>query len=91
MDENLDIDTLFENASKEVLNLSKKPNNEELLKLYGLYKQGLLGNNKTDKPSFFDMKANAKWNAWNNEAGKGKIKSKREYILYVIDLKFKYS
>ena len=32
----------FEKAAEEVKNLSKKPNNDEMLKLYGLYKVILL-------------------------------------------------
>ena len=81
----------FLEAAKQVMYLPKKPDDKELLKLYGLYKQGLLGNNKENKPSFFDFKATSKWNAWMNEAGKGRPQAKKEYIEYVEKLKQKYN
>ena len=90
MYENNNLDNNFIESSKEIMKLSKKPDDKELLKLYGLYKQGLLGNNKQNKPSFFDFKAVSKWNAWMNEIGKGRPQSKREYIQYVEQLKQKY-
>ena len=88
-DNNLEND--FIESSKQVMKLSKKPDDKELLKLYGLYKQGLFGNNKESKPSFFDFKASSKWNAWMKEAGKGRPQAKREYIEYVELLKNKYN
>jgi diazepam-binding inhibitor (GABA receptor modulating acyl-CoA-binding protein) len=78
-------------SSQEVQNLKQKPSDQELLKLYGLYKQSLFGNNNTEQPSFFDFKAKAKWNAWYNESGKGKTRTKKEYIEFVEILKNKYS
>lgn len=80
----------FHKAVEEVMKLNKKPNDEELLKLYALYKQAMYGNNKTSKPSFFDFKSQSKWNAWNNVQGMGKNKAKIEYINYVESLKNKY-
>jgi len=40
---------------------------------------------------FFDFKAKSKWNAWSGESGKGKSRTKREYIEYVEILKNKYN
>lgn len=37
---------------------------EELLQIYGLYKQGSIGNVNTDRPGFLDLKGKAKWDAW---------------------------
>ncbi|MEP2346514.1 MAG: acyl-CoA-binding protein, partial [Algoriphagus sp.] len=45
---------------------TEKPTNEELLKLYGLYKQATEGDNETERPGGFDFKAAAKYNAWLN-------------------------
>lgn len=39
----------FEKAAKEVNELKKKPSNDELLKLYGLYKQATVGDVNTGK------------------------------------------
>lgn len=84
------LDENFNISVQEVQNLKQKPSDQELLKLYGLYKQSLIGNNNTPHPSFFDFKNKAKWNAWNEQAGKGKSRAKREYIEFVIILKNKY-
>ena len=85
------LDENFENSAKEVQNLKQKPSDQELLKIYGLYKQSLFGNNNTPQPSFFDFKSKSKWSAWSEQAGKGKIKAKREYIDFVETLKKKYN
>jgi diazepam-binding inhibitor (GABA receptor modulating acyl-CoA-binding protein) len=81
----------FSKAAEEVMKLKQKPTDEELLKLYGFYKQGKFGNNKTSKPSFFDFKSQSKWNSWNNLQGMGKNKAKIEYINFVESLKNKYN
>jgi diazepam-binding inhibitor (GABA receptor modulating acyl-CoA-binding protein) len=81
----------FSNAINDVLKLNKKPKDNELLKLYGLYKQALYGNNKTTKPPFFELKNQNKWNSWNNLQGMGKNKAKIEYINLVQILKDKYN
>ena len=81
----------FDVAVEKVRNLQERPSDEILLKLYGLYKQSINGNNHTQNASMFDFKGKAKWNAWTSESGKGKNKSKKEYIDLVnklIKLKF---
>jgi len=88
---NDNLDDNFIISSQEVQNLKQKPSDQELLKLYGLYKQSLFGNNHTSQPSFFDFKAKSKWSAWNDESGKGKSRAKREYIDFVENLKKKYN
>ena len=40
---------------------NKKLSNDELLALYGWYKQAVEGDNKTDKPGMFSFEAKAKW------------------------------
>ena len=81
----------FENSAKEINELKKKPDNEELLNLYGLYKQAKFGNNKSSKPSIFNIKDKLKWESWEKQKGKGKIKSCKEYINLVEELKNKYN
>jgi diazepam-binding inhibitor (GABA receptor modulating acyl-CoA-binding protein) len=70
-------------AVEAVNQLSSKPNNETLSKLYGLYKQAIIGNNTTDKPGMLDLKGNAKWNSWNNYKGYSKHQAEVEYIKLV--------
>jgi diazepam-binding inhibitor (GABA receptor modulator, acyl-CoA-binding protein) len=72
--------TEFENAAKAVQNLKEKPENDVLLKLYALYKQATEGDVKGDKPSLFDFKAAAKYNAWANLKGKSQSEAQKAYI-----------
>ena len=55
---------------------------DERLKLYGLYKQSLFGDNKVQKPYFFNIKSLNKWNAWKKEFGKSNTEAKADYISY---------
>ena len=73
----------FLQAAEAVNQLSSRPNNETLSKLYGLYKQATVGDNTTDKPGMLDLKGNAKWSSWNNYKGYSKYKAEVEYIKLV--------
>ena len=57
-----------------------KMENDDLLKLYSLYKQATEGPNKTDKPGFFDVKGRAKWQAWTDKGEMSKEQAQKEYI-----------
>lgn len=58
----------FEEAAAKVKELKQRPNDKELLELYGFYKQATVGDNNSNKP-LIDLKGRAKWDAW--EAQKG--------------------
>jgi len=53
-------------AAETVKKLAKKPDNSELLNLYGLYKKVTVGNINTNQPSMLNYIELEKWNAWNN-------------------------
>lgn len=59
---------------------TSKPSNEDLLKLYGLYKQATEGDNEGERPGGFDFKAAAKYNSWMSYKGKSKEEATGEYI-----------
>ena len=80
----------FEAAAEEVKNLKSSPNNDELLKLYALFKQGSIGDCNTSRPGMLDLKGKAKWDAWNGLKGKGQDDAKNEYVSLVEELKGKY-
>ncbi|UZD23011.1 acyl-CoA-binding protein [Algoriphagus halophytocola] len=80
----------LESAAALTKKFTQKPSNEELLKLYGLYKQATLGDNDTERPGGFDFKAAAKYNAWENQKGKSKKEAEEEYIELVKNLSEKY-
>lgn len=78
----------FETAVKESKELSSKPANETLLKLYSLYKQATEGDVNTDPPSNpFDFVNKAKHEAWTNLKGKTKDEAMQQYVGLVGQLK----
>ena len=63
------LQTRFEQAKAQTAEFTERPDNATLLKLYGLYKQGSLGDNDQPRPGFSDIVARAKWDAWNGLKG----------------------
>ncbi|KAI9319744.1 acyl-CoA-binding protein-like protein [Dichotomocladium elegans] len=81
----------FEQAAKDVKELSSKPSDNDLLKLYGLFKQATVGDNNTSKPGMFDLKAKYKWQAWEDLKGKlSQEEAEKQYIAFVEELKSKH-
>lgn len=78
----------FEKAAADSKNLPAKPDNETLLQLYSLYKQGNEGDVNTEAPSNpFDFVAKAKHEAWESLKGKTKEEAMGEYVRLVEKLK----
>lgn len=75
-----DLDTRFEQAAKDVQGLSERPDNDTLLRLYALYKQGAEGDVKGDKPGFFDFVGAAKYEAWEKLRGTSSDQAKKKYV-----------
>jgi diazepam-binding inhibitor (GABA receptor modulator, acyl-CoA-binding protein) len=75
-----DLKTAFESAVADSRNLSERPDNATLLKLYALYKQATAGDNAEQKPGFGDMVGRAKWDAWNGLKGTSTEDAMQQYI-----------
>lgn len=75
-----DLKTRFEQAVANSKNLTERPDNATLLKLYALFKQGSIGDNTEKKPGFGDMVGRAKWDAWNGMKGTDKDTAMQQYI-----------
>ncbi len=75
-----DLKKLFEAAAANSKNLTERPDNATLLKIYALYKQGSVGDNTDKKPGFGDMVGRAKWDAWNANKGTSKDDAMQQYI-----------
>ena len=75
-----DLKKQFEAAAANSKNLSERPDNATLLKIYALYKQGSVGDNTDKKPGFGDMVGRAKWDAWNSLKGTSKDDAMQQYI-----------
>lgn len=82
--------TTLEEAIELTQKFTSKPSNEELLKLYGLYKQATEGDNETERPGGFDFKAAAKYNSWLTYKGKSKAEATELYLELVDQLSEKY-
>ena len=85
------LDQSFNTAVNIVKNLKKRPSDEELLDLYGLYKQSTLGNVNTEKPNIFYFRERKKWEAWEKYLNLSQEKSKMEYVNMVKKLFDKYN
>lgn len=75
-----DLKTAFEAAVVNSKNLSERPDNGTLLKIYALYKQATAGDNAEKKPGFADMVGRAKWDAWNGFKGISNDDAMQQYI-----------
>jgi acyl-CoA-binding protein len=75
-----DLKAKFEQAAKDIKTLKEKPDNDTLLKLYALYKQGAEGDVKGDKPSFFDFVGAAKYEAWEKLSGTKSDDAMKKYV-----------
>ncbi|MEO8024015.1 acyl-CoA-binding protein [Polaromonas sp.] len=75
-----DIKAAFDKAMADSKNLSERPDNATLLKIYALYKQGSAGDNADKKPGFGDMVARAKWDAWNSLKGTSQEAAMQQYV-----------
>ncbi|MFU8830737.1 MAG: acyl-CoA-binding protein [Wenzhouxiangella sp.] len=82
-----DLDARFKQAADEAQQLPERPDNDTILKLYALYKQGSQGDVAGDKPGFFDFIGVAKYEAWEKCAGMPQDEAKQKYIELVDSLK----
>lgn len=55
-------------------------NTDQQLSLYGLYKQGTLGDCNIPEPSFYEQEAKYKFKAWNKMKGLTKTQAQEIYI-----------
>ena len=81
-----DLRSEFEQATRDVKGLSKRPDNDSLLKLYALYKQSTEGDQKAAQPGFFDFVGQAKHEAWARLQGVAPEEAMRRYIALVHQL-----
>jgi len=75
-----DLKEQFESAAVAVKSLATRPDDQTMLKLYALYKQGSTGDVEGSKPGFFDFVGAAKYEAWEKLQGMGSEEAQQEYI-----------
>ena len=75
-----DLKQQFEQAAIDVKDLSERPDNDTLLRLYALYKQGSEGDVSGEKPGFFDFVGTAKYEAWGKLKGTARDEAMKKYV-----------
>jgi len=75
-----ELNAAFEAAVAHSKNLSERPDNGTLLRIYALFKQATQGDNDEKKPSFSDMVGRAKWDAWEKLKGTEGDAAREQYI-----------
>jgi len=82
----MDLKSQFEEASLKSKSLPAQ-SNENLLKLYSLFKQATEGEVNIEKPTnMFDFKGIAKFNAWEALKGISKEEAMQLYVNFVKEL-----
>ena len=81
-----EINSRFEQAGFAAKSLPEKPDNNTLLQLYALFKQGSNGDVSGAKPGMFDFVAAAKYEAWERAKGLSQDDAKSQYIELVSKL-----
>lgn len=76
----------FAAAKGRVEKLEERPSNEELLQLYGLYKQATEGDVSGSRPGMLDLKGRAKHDAWARHKGTSKDDAMKGYVALVAKL-----
>lgn len=82
-DINIELNKEFEKYVKLIKSSKKSFDNDTLLKLYGYYKQVIIGDCDILEPSFWQLKEKAKWDAWNQHKGMKKTHAIKLYIKLV--------
>lgn len=82
-----DLKATFEKAVADSKELPERPDNQTLLKIYGLFKQASEGDNEGKRPGFTDMVGRMKFDAWAELKGKSNDEAMQEYIDLIESLK----
>lgn len=75
----MDLKDQFEAAIARAKGLPDQ-SNETLLELYSLYKQATIGDVEGDRPSGFDFRGAAKYDAWEKRRGMSTDEAMQAYI-----------
>jgi len=82
-----DLKARFDAAAEASKQLSRRPDNETLLKLYAYFKQATVGDVAGKRPGMFDMVGRAKYDAWAGIKGTSTDSAMQTYIDLVERLK----
>jgi acyl-CoA-binding protein len=77
----------FDAAVADSKTLASRPDNQTLLKIYALFKQGTDGDVSGKRPGFTDLVGRAKFDAWAKLEGMSSNDAKQAYIDLIDELK----
>ncbi len=80
----------FEQAAVAAKSLPERPDDNTMLQLYALYKQGSAGDVQGDKPGFFDFVGAAKYEAWEKLKGTSQEDARSQYVKLIKKLGGKF-
>jgi len=76
----------FERAAVAAKSLPERPDDNTMLQLYALYKQGSAGDVQGSKPGFFDFVGAAKYEAWEKLKGTSGEDARDQYVKLITKL-----
>jgi acyl-CoA-binding protein len=76
----------FAAATEAVKELPERPGNDDMLRLYALYKQGSVGGPPGARPGMMDFVGRAKYDAWADIAGMSQDDAMTAYVELVESL-----
>ncbi len=82
-----DLKARFDQALADSKLLPAKPDNDVLLKLYSLFKQGSVGDAQGERPGMMDFVGRAKYDAWASLKGKTTEQAQQAYVDLIESLK----
>ena len=82
-----DLASRFQTAAEDSKKLSKRPDNDTMLKLYACFKQGSAGDVEGKRPGFADLVGRAKYDAWAKLKGTPREEAMQQYVDLVESLK----
>jgi acyl-CoA-binding protein len=82
-----DLQKQFDDAVAASRQLPQRPDNNALLKLYALYKQGTSGDAGGARPGVGDLIGRAKYDAWSRIAGTSQEQAMQQYVDLIDSLK----
>jgi acyl-CoA-binding protein len=74
-----ELDDRFNAAADASKTLPERPDNDTLLQMYALFKQGTVGDVQGKKPGFTDPVGKAKYQAWEKLKGMSTDDAKAQY------------
>ena len=75
-----DLQAQFQQATQDVKQLPKRPDDKTMLTLYALYKQATEGDVQGARPTGFDFVSKAKYDAWAKVKGTSRDAAMQSYV-----------